>query len=348
MNRRIDSKVIAGLFGHILPFSRRNKRLRSRTANRLHMGILVASFLAASYATWLLIHATPTTPLQTGESNQTVKTVVDDSTPSQSDARFTSQPTWFQDFSGSTKTLSSEYWNVLIGPAENSNKEQQYYTDDAANLRIEDGALRIIATKKDYPGGYKYGSARLETQGKKSFKYGRIDITAKLPAGSGTWPAVWMLPDNDTYAKKSPESDTMRYKNGGEIDIVEAVGFQPDTVYGVAHTVSDLVKRGDGTGSHKSVNVKSTEYNTYTLLWTPTSLAYAVNGSVFFTYTRQDNADYTTWPFDQPFYLIANLAIGGTWGGMDTKRFPGNGVDDSALPASLDIRSIHYYPYVQG
>lgn len=269
-------------------------------------------------------------------------------TPAQDNPLFATTPSWSQNFAGQTSGQPDpRYWNTLVGPAENSNKEQQYYSANSANVRIEDGALRLIATHQAEPDGYNYGSARLETEGKQAFLYGRIDITAKLPSGVGTWPAIWLLPDNNIYADKSPTSNTLRYKNGGEIDILEAVGFQPDIIYGIAHTVSDLSRHPDGTGSYSAVNVpnSSTTFNKYTLLWTPTSMTFAVNDKSYYTYTRASGADYTSWPFDQPFYLIANLAMGGSWGGMDTAHYPGNGIDNSALPASLDIRSIYYYPY---
>jgi beta-glucanase (GH16 family) len=261
---------------------------------------------------------------------------------------FATQPSWSQDYTNMNSGVpDSKYWNALVGPAENSNHEQQYYTSNVENLRVENGALRLIATNSAQPRGYEYGSARLETQGKISFLYGRFDISAKLPSGHGTWPAVWLLPANNTYSSLSPASDLKRYKNGGEIDIIEGVGSQPNVNYGVAHTVSDLILRANGTGSHGTVKVvnSTTEFHTYSLLWTPTSLAFAVDDVVFYTYSRQIGADYKTWPFDQPFYMIANLAIGGSWGGADKSRFA-DGIDSSALPASLDIRSINYYPYV--
>lgn len=267
----------------------------------------------------------------------------------QSNPLFATHASWYQDFAGKTTgPLDPASWNVLIGPAENSNREQQYYTDSAANIRIENGALRLIATKQAEPAGYQYGSARIETQDKQSFLYGRMDIVAKLPHGAGTWPAVWLLPANDIYEQKSPASDPLRYRNGGEIDILEAVGFQQNKIYGIAHTAQDFTSRSDGTGSYSTVDVptSTTDFNTYTLLWTPTTMTFEVNGTPYFTYARKANADYTSWPFDQPFYLIVNLAMGGSWGGMDTAHFPDNGIDASALPASLDIRSIYYYPYI--
>ncbi len=269
--------------------------------------------------------------------------------PQQNNPLFASTPLWSQDFTDKNyKYLDPLYWTVLVGPAQNSNNEQQYYTDNKVNLHIGDGALHLTATRDSQPGGYQYSSSRIETQDKQTFLYGRIDVTAKLPHGVGTWPAVWLLPANNTYERLSPSSDFMRYKNGGEIDIIEAVGFEPNIVYGVSHTRSDLTQRTDGTGLYGSVLVPNndTEYQTYTLLWTPDSMSFLVNDKPYFTNKRQPNSDYKTWPFDQPFYLIANLAMGGTWGGMDTAHYPGNGIDNAALPASLDIQSIHYYPYI--
>lgn len=305
-------------------------------------GLALTSFLSLQYQkndTALGSDSAKTAPVQTAHAK----------IPKQTNPLFATSPSWSQDFKDQTSGLpDSQYWNVLVGPAQNSNKEQQYYTSNTANLRVENGALRLIATHEPQPDGYAYGSARLETQGKQTFLYGRMDITAKLPKGAGTWPAIWFLPANNNYANKSPISNPLRYRNGGEIDVMEAVGFQPNLIYGVAHTVSDLQLRSDGTGSFGTINVpkSSSDFATYTLLWTPTRITFAVNGKEFSTYARKDGADYTTWPFDQPFYLIVNLAMGGTWGGMDTAHFPKNGIDDAALPASLDIRSIYYYPYV--
>lgn len=269
--------------------------------------------------------------------------------PTQTNILFAAKPSWAQNFATTTETVpDSAYWNVVVGPPDNSNMEQEYYSSDYSNLRIENGALRLIGTKQAEPQGYNYGSARIETQDKKSFLYGRLDVTAKLPSGSGTWPAIWLFPATDTYSNMSSASDSLRYKNGGEIDFMEAVGFQPDTIYGIAHTVSDLSTHSDGTGSFATINVphSATTFNTYTLLWTPSSLEFQVNGATYFTYARKANATYTTWPYDQPFYLIINNALGGIWGGLDTANFPKNGINDAALPSSLDIKSVYYYPYI--
>lgn len=262
---------------------------------------------------------------------------------------FASTPAWSEDFSLSVgESLKPKYWNILEGPAENSNREQQYYTGSPKNLFVADGKLQIIGRHEVMPSGYEYSSSRIETGGKKEFLYGRIDVRAKLPSGTGTWPAIWMLPANNIYADKSPETNLLRYKNGGEIDILEAIGQKPDVIYGVAHTSSDLKNRSDGTGSHGKILVKgsSKEFNKYSLLWTPEELIYQVNDKTFYNYKKKKDSDYTTWPYDQPFYLIINLALGGTWGGMDRSNFPKNGINNNALPAVFEVDSIDYYPYI--
>lgn len=296
-----------------------------------------------------IMNGNPATPPSNTLQQQSQPSAPSSTQVTQNNPLFATNATWAQDFTSRTAgSVDPAFWNVLVGPAENSNNEQQYYTNNAANVRIENGALRLIATKEAEPSGYQYGSARLETQGKQSFLYGRLDIVAQLPRGAGTWPAVWLLPANNVYENKSPASDPLRYRNGGEIDVLEAVGFQPNKIYGIAHNAQDFTSRSDGTGSYSTTNVptSTTSFNKYTLLWTPTSMVFEVNDAPYFTYTRKTGADYTSWPFDQPFYLIVNLAMGGSWGGMDTAHFPGNGIDNGALPASLDIRSIYYYPYI--
>jgi beta-glucanase (GH16 family) len=268
--------------------------------------------------------------------------------PAQQNPLFATYPTWVQNFNTPVAShLDNQYWEAVVGPAQNSNNEAEYYTNSTANLRVENGALTLEATRQPEPNGYDYASARIDTQNKKSFLYGRLDVTAKLPSGAGTWPAVWLLPTTNTYENLSPASDTTRYKNGGEIDLLESVGFDPNIEYGVAHTLGDLSRPG-GIGAYGTVTVptSSSSYNLYSLLWTPTTVTFAVNNQPFYTYTKTTGADYTSWPFDQPFYLIINLAMGGTWGGQDTAAFPGNGIDNNALPASLAIQSIYYYPYV--
>jgi beta-glucanase (GH16 family) len=267
--------------------------------------------------------------------------------PAQTNALFSTYPSWAQDFlADKSNKLDEKYWNVYQGTPSNGNNEAEYYTNKALNLHISDGALTLEATHQAEPQGYEYASALINTLGKQSFLYGRIDITAKLPIGVGTWPAAWFLPANTKYEDLSPARDSNRYLNGGEIDLIEEVGFDPNVEYGIVHSLSDLSNPG-GIGDYSTINVPDNDlnYNVYSLLWTPTSITFEVDNTPFYTYTREPGADYKTWPFNQPFYLILNLAIGGTWGGEDTSQFP-TGIDNSALPASMSIQSIYYYSYI--
>jgi beta-glucanase (GH16 family) len=268
--------------------------------------------------------------------------------PAQNNNFFSLYPSWSQNFATNTSgKLDSKDWEVYQGPAQNSNNEAEYYTDSSTNLHIKNGALTLEATKQPEPQNYDYASARLDTDNKISFLYGRLDITAKLPDGVGTWPAAWLLPANNTYENLSPASDSTRYLNGGEIDMVEEVGFNPNVEYGIVHTLADL-SNPNGVGSYSVVYVpnNNVSYNKYSLLWTPSSITFEVNDQPFYTYNKSTGADYTTWPFDQPFYLILDLAIGGVWGGEDVNQFPPSGIDNSIFPATMDISSIYYYNYV--
>jgi len=280
------------------------------------------------------------------EKSKKKKTAVIATGPAQANPSFATYPSWSQNFVTDTSgRLDSKYWDINQGPPDNSNDESEYYTNSPTNLHIKNGALSLEATEQtDHP-GYAYTSARVDTQNKKSFLYGRIDITAEVPIGAGVWPAAWLLPANNTYEDLSPANDPTRYMNGGEIDLIEEVGYLPNTEYGIIHSLSDE-GNPNGVGTYNTVQVANGNdtYNLYSLLWTPTSITFEVNNVPFYTYNKTSGADYTTWPFNQPFYLILNVALGGSWGGGDIAQFPGNGINNAALPASMNIRSIYYYP----
>ncbi len=268
--------------------------------------------------------------------------------PSQNNPQFSTYPIWSQNFSSDYgRLLNSKYWNINIGAPNNGNNEAEYYTNQPSNLRISNGALILEATHQQEPNGYQYGSGRVDTKNKVSFLYGRIDVTAKLPSGVGTWPAIWMLPANKKYELLGPANNPYPFLNGGEIDIAEEVGFNPNTVYGIVHTITTNRNNPNAVGDFNQVDIPNndSQYNTYSLLWTPSSITFEINNNPYFVYSKTSGANYTTWPFDQPFYLIIDLALGGVWGGEDTSQFPGNGIDNTALPAKLSIQSIYYYSY---
>lgn len=206
------------------------------------------------------------------------------------------------------------------------NNELQYYTEDRLkNARVENGNLIIEAHKEDFK-SRNYTSARLLTRDRDAWKYGRFEIKAKLPSGNGTWPAIWMLPENWEYGGW-PES--------GEIDIMEHVGHEPERIYATVHT--EAYNHVQGTQDTDTLKVPDAEQNfhVYTLEWTPQSISWYVDGEQY-SHFENENATYKEWPFDRPFHLILNIAVGGNWGGSQ-------GVDDSIWPQQMVIDYVRVY-----
>jgi beta-glucanase (GH16 family) len=266
--------------------------------------------------------------------------------PADAQKEFATCPAFSIDYSSTpAQQLGKEsIFNTYVGAPE-GNQEAQYYTDSPQNLQVEKGALIIkaLSIKQD---GFNYTSARIDTKGKKDFLYGKIIVSAKLPNQIGAWPAIWMLPTNKKYAGLSQVNDTKSYLNDGEIDIAESVGAQPHTIYGIAHS---LAHPADGPPDYYGtayVPDSDSAFHSYGVEWTPTRLTFTIDGQAYFAIEKQAGADYRSWPYDQPFYLILNLALGGSWGGIDRAHFPADGVDSQALPSIMQIQSINYYPYL--
>lgn len=264
----------------------------------------------------------------------------------QHDPLFTSCPSFLLDYSNVTKgSIDSKKINVYVGEPV-ANQEAQYYTDSPQNLRVENGSLILEAHNQSAPNGYKYTSARIDTHGKADLQYGKIVVRAITPNSIGTWPAIWLLPSQPKYADLSPTNSKDRYLNDGEMDVLESVGTQPNVVYAVAHCLA-YARDGIDRTFFNTIKVPDnhTIYHNYELDWTPTTLTYSVDSTPYFTYHKPANADWRTWPYDQPYYLVINLALGGTWAGTDKAHFPGDGIDKNALPASLKVQSVYYYSY---
>ncbi|MCA6078745.1 glycoside hydrolase family 16 protein [Fulvivirga sedimenti] len=205
------------------------------------------------------------------------------------------------------------------------NNEKQYYTNHPSNVRVGNGVLTIEA--HHHPQSpVKYTSARIVTRGKASWKYGRIEVRAKLPSGRGTWPAIWMMPDESTYGG---------WPRSGEIDIMEHVGFDPEQVHGTVHTQAYNHKIGTQRGQQLKVDGSMDEFHTYGIRWTETVIEFFIDGEKYFEFKKQsDNPD--EWPFDQPFHLIMNIAVGGGWGGQ-------KGIDDSIWPRAMEVDYVRVY-----
>jgi beta-glucanase (GH16 family) len=191
-------------------------------------------------------------------------------------------------------------WGYDIGTGSNGwgNSELQYYTNRPDNVVISGGTLKITAKKESFSGSA-YTSARILTKNKFSVKYGKIEVRAKLPVGTGTWPAIWMLGNN---------IDAVGWPASGEIDIMEHKGSDPNRVYGTLHHPGH--SGGNGDGATTIISNASTAFNVYAVEWTATTIKFSVNGNVFYTFSNNN-----TLPFNQPFFIILNQAMGGTFGG---------------------------------
>ena len=213
------------------------------------------------------------------------------------------------------------------------NKEQQYYSNNRReNARVENGHLIIEARAdesaiKSLPdwGGQHYSSARLRSLGKGDWTYGAFEIRAQVACGVGTWPAIWML----------SSKPNMQWPDDGEIDILEHVGYDPGKVHFSTHTkAQNFVLHTENTAQW-TVHDACTQMHRYQLRWTPTLIIMGVDDHRAFTLKKAaDKKDL--WPFNGPFHLLLNIAIGGDWGGV-------KGVDPSAFPSRMEIDYVHVY-----
>ncbi|HEY3401859.1 MAG TPA: glycoside hydrolase family 16 protein [Ohtaekwangia sp.] len=231
---------------------------------------------------------------------------------------------WSDEFNYTGKPDPSK-WSYDLGSQNNGwgNNELQYYTEDEKNVTVKNDMLIIEAVKEEKG----YTSARIVSKGKGDWVYGRIDVRAKLPKGKGTWPAIWMLSSNWKYGGW-PES--------GEIDIMEHVGYDPGVVHGTIHTVLyNHMKQTQKEGITKVLDCQDT-FHTYSLDWTENKMDFLIDDNVYYTITRDPKEDFNGWPFDQPFYLILNLAVGGNWGGKE-------GIDESIWPQRMEVDYVRVY-----
>lgn len=230
---------------------------------------------------------------------------------------------WSDEFNGKGLPDSLK-WNYDVGGDGYGNNEDQFYTKNRLeNARMEGGNL-VIEARKETWGKNAYTSARLLTKGKFSFQYGTVEVRAKLPKGRGTWPAIWMMSEN---MKEWPDD--------GELDIMEHVGFHQGYVHASVHTKK--YNHIQGTQKTDTLMMKdvSEKFHVYKANWTPEKIEVFIDGQKFFTYENQEKT-YEAWPFDQPYFLILNLAVGGFWGGKE-------GIDDRIFPQKYYIDYVRVY-----
>ncbi len=231
---------------------------------------------------------------------------------------------WSDEFNGTS--VNTNDWTFETGASGWGNNELQNYTD-GDNVSFSDGKLIITAKKVDENQvAGSYTSTRIITKGKKEFTYGKMEIRAKLPSGKGIWPAIWML---------GGDISTIGWPACGEIDIMEYVGYQPNTVHATVHT--NAGSGGNGDGNSKTLETAEEEFHIYGLLWTEKEMVFYTDDpeNVTHTYNPTDKND-NNWPFYKPQFFILNIAVGGNWGGVQ-------GIDNSIFPQTMEIDYVRVY-----
>lgn len=216
-------------------------------------------------------------------------------------------------------------WGFDIGRGNNGwgNNESQYYTKRAENARVEHGVLIIEARKELYEGAA-YTSARLTTEGRRAFKYGRFEARIQVPRGQGLLPAFWALGD---------DRPTVRWPACGEIDVMEVVGREPGKVYGTIHGPGYSGSKGISTSFALPSGAFADAFHVYAVDWTATSLTFSVDGQAYRTITPADVQG--RWVFDHPFSLLLNVAVGGNWPGPPDASTP--------FPAQMKVDYVRVY-----
>ena len=215
-------------------------------------------------------------------------------------------------------------WSYEVGQLRN--REAQYYTKERKeNARVENGTL-VIETRKEKHETAEYTSASLHTRGKGEWRRGRIEVRAKLPAGRGMWPAIWLLGTN---------MRDVGWPRCGEIDVMENVGFDPNMIHAHVHTQAyNHVKKTDK-GSKIKIEKPYDAFHVFAVEWFDDRLDFYADGKKYFTFQNEKKGD-AVWPFDRPQYLILNAAVGGSWGGQ-------KGIDDGIFPQKYVIDYVRVY-----
>jgi PKD repeat protein len=210
---------------------------------------------------------------------------------------------WSDEFSAPGAPDPSK-WGYDIGAGGWGNNESQYYTNRLENATVSNGTLKIIARAESF-GGSNYTSARLLSRTKFSFKYGKIEVAAKLPTGVGTWPAIWMLGDN---------FPTAGWPACGEIDIMEHKGSDPNRIHASVHYSG--FSGGNAVTATTLIQQANSSFHIYACEWSPQSIKFFVDGNLFHTVANSGSL-----PFNQSFFILLNQAMGGNFGGSIAPNF---------------------------
>ncbi|MFF8810454.1 ricin-type beta-trefoil lectin domain protein [Streptomyces omiyaensis] len=235
--------------------------------------------------------------------------------------------TFAEEFDGPAgSAVNGSRWQLETG-GNVSNHERQYYTAGTANAALDGQGHLVITARRENPGNYQcwygrceYTSARLNTAGRFTAQYGRVEARMKIPRGQGMWPAFWML---------GHDLGQVGWPNSGEIDVMENVGFEPSTVHGTLHGPGYSGSGGIGAGyTLPGGQAFADAFHTFAVDWAPDRITWSVDGNVYQTRTPADLGG-RSWVFNKPFFLILNLAVGGYW--------PGDPNGSTVFPAQLVV-----------
>ena len=237
---------------------------------------------------------------------------------------------WSDEFNG-TGVPDPAKWGYDLGAGGWGNNEIQNYTNSYQNSRQEGGSLIIDAVKS----GTAWTSARLLTRYKFDFTYGRVVFRAKLPVGIGTWPALWLLGSN---------LSTKGWPGCGEIDVMEHVGKNPGVVQCALHTPSSYGNTVNKMS--KLISTFNTEFHDYQVNWTAQKMEFSIDSILFYTYNPSEK-NSATWPFDKPFFIIMNIAMGGNMGSDPQYETGGlkNGIYPTLTSARMELDFVRVYQH---
>ncbi len=210
---------------------------------------------------------------------------------------------WSDEFNN-TGAPDASKWSYDLGAGGWGNNELQYYTNRVDNSVVDNGTLKINLKRETFSGST-FTSARIITKNKFSFKYGKVECSAKLPAGGGTWPAIWMLGDN---------INAVNWPACGEIDIMEHVGNQLNRIYATMHYTGN--SGGNGVGTSTLISNATSAFHKYGMEWNASQIKFYIDDVLFYTFTNTNAL-----PFNQNFFLILNVAMGGNFGGAVDANF---------------------------
>jgi beta-glucanase (GH16 family) len=223
-------------------------------------------------------------------------------------------------------------WTPVIGGGGWGNQELEYYTNNT-NAKQDGNSNLVIEVRKENPvnahcwyGPCQYTSARLITKGKFEFTYGRVEARVKLPSGQGIWPGIWML-GNDI--------DTVGWPTNGEIDICENIGREPATIHATVHGPNYSAPNGISGAYSLAKGRFADAYHLFAAEWNTHRIAFFLDAINYFTVTRTTVEQHGKWVYDHPFYLLLNVAVGGSW--------PGNPDGSSTYPQHMLVDYVRVY-----